>query len=186
MQKAMYVTDDRDLPDEDQRSLVIFCGGNGDWYVQVAPKHGMTTEGVRICTSGGASTQCPGLGVAIAEAYRAMLDAQQNVKRERTVSRNELEEEVRAWQTRFPELRYEFFEIVDAEGIFDQEIDHQHAWSISSRLAAISVENMEKMLGGTDRSTIADLIGLVREAKELHPFVAKRASERDLIGESGK
>jgi|GEM_PF-1881031 len=104
-EKLMYVTDDRDRPDEDLRSLVIFNGGNGDWYVQVAPKNGMTTEGVRICTSGGASTECPGLGVAIADAYRAMAAAaavKNGAPRERLVSRSELEDEIRAWRYAYP------------------------------------------------------------------------------------
>jgi hypothetical protein len=110
--KAMYLTDDRDLPDDEQRALVIFFGGNGDLYVQVAPKHGRTTEGVRICTSGGAATQCPGLGVAIAEAYRAMQAAQRGDKH-RVTSRSDLEDEVRAWRARFPQLECQFGDIID-------------------------------------------------------------------------
>ncbi len=58
------------------RTLVIFQGGNGDWYVQVAPRHGRTSEGVRLCTSGGASSHAPGLTVAIASAHRAIMAAQ--------------------------------------------------------------------------------------------------------------
>lgn len=113
--KAMYVTDDRDLPEDQQRAVVIFPGGNGDWYVQVAPKHGRTVEGVRICTSGGAATQCPGLGVAIAEAYRAMLAAQTGKHREHVASREELELELRAWRGKFPKLRFDgIFDIVDS------------------------------------------------------------------------
>lgn len=110
--KAMYLTDDRDLPEEDQRALVIFPGGNGDWYVQVAPAHGRTTEGVRICTSGGASVQCPGLGVAVAEAYRAM-QAAQSGERGPVASRMDLEEELAAWRARFPDLHYQFGELAD-------------------------------------------------------------------------
>ncbi len=110
--KAVYLTDDRDLPEDDQRALVIFPGGNGDWYVQVAPAHGRTTEGVRICTSGGASTQCPGLGVAIAEAYRAM-QATQRGERRVVPSRMDLEDELSAWRARFPDFGYEFCEIVE-------------------------------------------------------------------------
>lgn len=102
LEKMMYLSDDRDRPDDEQRSLVIFMGGNGDWYVQVAPKNGMTTEGVRICTSGGASTQCPGLGVAIAEAYRTMAAAKDGSKSERPVSRAELENEIQAWRYAYP------------------------------------------------------------------------------------
>lgn len=108
--KVMYLTDDRDLPEDEQRALVMFWGGNGDLYVQVAPKHGRTMEGVRICTSGGASTQCPGLGVALAEAYRAM-KAAQNGERHHVASRSELEDEVRAWRNRFPKLECQFGDI---------------------------------------------------------------------------
>lgn len=111
-EKAMYLTDDRDLPVEDQRALVIFPGGNGDWYVQVAPAHGRTTEGVRICTSGGASTHCPGLGVAIADAYRAMQAAQRG-ERKVVASRMDLEDELTAWRARFPELQYRFGDLVE-------------------------------------------------------------------------
>lgn len=105
--EAIYLTDDRDLPVEDQRALVIFQGGNGDWYIQVAPAHGRTTEGVRICTSGGAASRCPGLGIAIADAYRA-IQAMQDGRREPVCSRMDLEEEVAAWRTRFPDLEYRF------------------------------------------------------------------------------
>lgn len=115
-ERAMYLTDDRDLPDDALRTLVIFPGGNGDWYVQVAPKHGRTTEGVRIATSGGAATHCPGLGPAIAEAYRAMLAAQRGEQRDPVPSRAELEEELRAWRAAFPRQRYDgMFDIVDVE-----------------------------------------------------------------------
>lgn len=110
--KAMYLTDDRDLPEDEQRALVIFFGGNGDLYVQIAPKHGRTMEGVRICTSGGASTQCPGLGVALAEAYRAM-KAAQNGERQHVTSLSDLEDEVRAWRARFPDLKCQFGDIVE-------------------------------------------------------------------------
>jgi len=111
-EKAMYLTDDRDLPEKDQRALVIFPGGNGDWYVQVAPAHGRTTEGVRICTSGGASTNCPSLGITIAEAYRAMQAAQQG-DRKHVRSRMDLEEELSAWRERFPHLQYQFGTLVE-------------------------------------------------------------------------
>lgn len=110
-EKAIYLTDDRDLPEEDQRTLVIFHGGNGDWYVQVAPAHGRTMEGVRICTSGGASSRCPGLGVAIADAYRAMRAAQRG-ECVSVRSRAELEEELAVWRSRFSDLTYQFGELV--------------------------------------------------------------------------
>ncbi len=105
---AMYLTDDRDLPEDEQRSLVIFQGGNGDWYVQVEHAHGRTSEGVRICTSGGAATACPGLGVAIAEAYRAMLAAQSGEIRKPAPSRGEIEDELRAWREAFPAFECQF------------------------------------------------------------------------------
>lgn len=115
IERALYVTDDRDRPQDEQRVLVIFPGGNGDWYVQVAPAHGRATEGVRICTSGGAATRCPGLGIAIAEAYRAMIAAQRGEKREYVPSRAELESELRAWRTKFPNLQYDgIFDIVES------------------------------------------------------------------------
>lgn len=101
LEKQSYVTDDRDRPDEEQFQLVIFQGGNGDWYVQVAPKGGVTVEGVRICTSGGAATQCPGLGVAIADAYRAMAAAKAGG--DPPVSRGQLEEEIFAWRSAYPD-----------------------------------------------------------------------------------
>ncbi|CAN7781986.1 hypothetical protein LJR175_008183 [Variovorax sp. LjRoot175] len=105
-ESAVYLTDDRDLPPEDLRTLVIFQGGNGDWYVQVANRHGRATEGVRLCTSGGASTQAPGLTTAIASAYRAILASQRGEPQPQ--SQLDLEEEVAAWRARFPEHRFEF------------------------------------------------------------------------------
>lgn len=105
----MYLTDDRDLPDEEQRALVIFSGGNGDWYVQVAPRHGRTTEGVRLCTSGGASSACPGLTVAIADAYRAMVAASRGERP--APSRAELMEELDAWRAKYPDQKFDGLEI---------------------------------------------------------------------------
>ena len=70
--EARYLTDDRDL--KERNELVILSGGNGDWYVGVVPEgEGYIGRMVRICTSGGASVAAPGLGVAIANAYRAIL-----------------------------------------------------------------------------------------------------------------
>jgi len=103
---AVYLTDDRDLPPEELRTLVIFQGGNGDWYVQVANQHGRATEGVRLCTSGGASSQAPGLTTAIASAYRAIRAAQSG--KPQPPSQLDLEEEVAAWRARFPQHHFEF------------------------------------------------------------------------------
>lgn len=113
LERAVYITDDRDLPEEDQRTLVIFHGGNGDWYVQVAPLHGRTMEGVRLCTSGGASTRCPGLTTAIADAYRAIKAAERGEAPRATYS--ELEEELQAWRARFPEYRFDGLDLVRSD-----------------------------------------------------------------------
>lgn len=113
--KAVYVTDDRDLPVDEQLALVIFQGGNGDWYVQVAPRHGQTMVGVRISTSGGAAMHCPGLGPAVAEAYRAMIAAQRGEAHSEVATRADLERELGAWRTAYPSRRFDgFFDIVDS------------------------------------------------------------------------
>lgn len=112
LDRAVYITDDRDLPEEEQRALVIFQGGNGDWYVQVAPRRGITTQGVRLCTSGGASSHCPGLTNAIADAYRAIKVAEKGAPPRPTYS--ELEEELVAWRTRFPSYHFDGFDLVQS------------------------------------------------------------------------
>lgn len=106
MTKAMYITDDRDYPPEDQRALVISMGGNGDWYVQVTGVNGRSTEGVRLCTSGGASTNVRGLTGAIAEAFRCMKAAQNNENRTPLMDESyyKLQTEVKAWRAKFPDL----------------------------------------------------------------------------------
>jgi len=68
-----YVTDDRDHQREDRGKLVIFPGGNGDWYIATMPESDRYSRfAVRLCTSGGASGAVPGLTEAIRDAYRAM------------------------------------------------------------------------------------------------------------------
>jgi hypothetical protein len=72
--EVRYLTDDRDSYRKNE--LVINRGGNGDWYVATVPEGaGTVGRSVRICTSGGAATAVPGLGVAISEAFRALLAA---------------------------------------------------------------------------------------------------------------
>ncbi|MBI4132656.1 MAG: hypothetical protein HY473_00955 [Candidatus Sungbacteria bacterium] len=72
--EVRYLTDDRD--ERNRNELVILLGGNGDWYVAVVPEgEGTIGRAVRICTSGGASAAAPGLGVAIANAFRALANA---------------------------------------------------------------------------------------------------------------
>ena len=75
IREVRYLTDDRDL-EEDQNELVIWRGGNGDLYVAVVPE-GQKAFGksVRICTSGGAASAAPGLGIAIAQAFEALVKA---------------------------------------------------------------------------------------------------------------
>ena len=78
-QMLRYKTDDHDISSSE---LCIMQGGNGDWYVAVADgPDRYPTNGVRICTSGGAAVACPGLGLAISKAYNAMFDSQ-NVLRQ--------------------------------------------------------------------------------------------------------
>ncbi len=109
---AWYITDDRDLPLEQQKALCIFTGGNGDWYVQINPARHPDRgfEGVRLCTSGGASSHAPGLTVAIAEAFQAMLDAQNGV-RVRGPTRAEMQMEIDAWRRAYPDRQF--------DGVFD-------------------------------------------------------------------
>ena len=114
--QAYYLTDDRDLPEEDLRALVIFRGGNNDWYVQVTGKNGRSTEGVRICTSGGASTHCPGLPLAISDAYRAMRATERGERLDPRPSRDELEAELEAWRAKYPNQGYRFGVIEDVVG----------------------------------------------------------------------
>lgn len=72
--EVRYLTDDRD--ERHRNELIISIGGNGDWYVAVAPEGTKPIgKAIRICTSGGASSAVPGLGVAIAQAFRAIAAA---------------------------------------------------------------------------------------------------------------
>jgi hypothetical protein len=107
-----YLTDDRDAAPEEQHSLVILAGGNGDWYVGVGNQQGRAHEFVRLCTSGGASSSCPGLTVAIAEAYRSMKAAQQG-ERPDAPSYSDLLEEVGAWRRHYPVMVCQFGHIVE-------------------------------------------------------------------------
>lgn len=71
IREVRYLTDDRD--ERRRNELVISYGGNGDLYVAVVPEgEGTIGRAVRICTSGGASSAVPGLGVATARAFRAI------------------------------------------------------------------------------------------------------------------
>lgn len=70
-ERRHYLTDDRDKTERNE--LAIFQGGNGDWYVGVVPEGEMGIgRFVRLCTSGGASSRCPGLTTAIGYVYDAL------------------------------------------------------------------------------------------------------------------
>lgn len=56
-ENAVYITNDRDLPDEDQGTLVIFPGENEDWYVQVAPRKESRLESEWLAFLIGSHTQ---------------------------------------------------------------------------------------------------------------------------------
>lgn len=76
IREVRYLTDDRDGLEGKRNELVIGFGGNGDWYLAVVPEgQGTIGRAVRICTSGGASSAVPGLAPAIANAFRAIMDA---------------------------------------------------------------------------------------------------------------
>jgi hypothetical protein len=105
-EEVVFVTDDRDKPDDERLSLRIIQGGNQDWYVSIAPEKSVAINGVRICTSGGASVSHPGLVSAISDAYRALHNAKHGIRQKPAKSRVELEEELAAWRDQFP--NYEF------------------------------------------------------------------------------
>lgn len=105
-EQAVFVTDDRDKPLEEQLSLRIMQGGNGDWYVSIAPVDQVAINGVRISTSGGASTSTPGLTVAIADAYTAIMAAEHGSQLRTPENRRDMEEELAAWRSKFS--NYEF------------------------------------------------------------------------------
>jgi len=69
--EVRYLTDDRDT--KNRMELVISRGGNGDWYVSVTPEGSCAVRGVRLCTSGGASSAVPGLCPSIARAFESIV-----------------------------------------------------------------------------------------------------------------
>lgn len=77
MNEARYLTDDRDASRRNE--LVILQGNNGDWYVGVCPEGEGCIGLVRLSTSGGASSRCPGLTTAIAEAFRCIVSNKDEV-----------------------------------------------------------------------------------------------------------
>lgn len=66
-----YLTDDRDQ--ERRHELVIFWAPNGDFYIGSVPEgEFMVRQGVRICTSGGASSRNPKLVKAVRDLFEAL------------------------------------------------------------------------------------------------------------------
>lgn len=113
LDQVEFVTDDRDKPEDERLSLRIFRGGNEDWYVAIAPINEVAINGVRVCTSGGASTSHPGLTTAIADAYTAIHNANNGIRGEMPPSRYELEDELQAWRNKFPSLQFDGLTIQD-------------------------------------------------------------------------
>jgi hypothetical protein len=72
--EVRWLTDDCD--ERDRTELVIYQGGNGDWYVGVAREGcGALGTTVRCRTSGGASSRVPGMNAGIASIFRALIAA---------------------------------------------------------------------------------------------------------------
>jgi hypothetical protein len=65
-----YLTDDRDQ--NNRFELVVMHAPNGDYYIGSVPEGSVFTTGVRICTSGGASSKNPKLARAIYEVFQAL------------------------------------------------------------------------------------------------------------------
>lgn len=106
-EEVVFVTDDRDKPDEERLSLRVIQGGNQDWYVSIAPENKGAINGVRICTSGGASCSHPGLTSAISDVYTALHNAKHGIRDKQHQSRSELQEEIMAWRNQFPNLEFD-------------------------------------------------------------------------------
>lgn len=76
------------------------------------------------------------------------------------------EEEMDQYQSR---LREAILAREDQDGPDEDEAEHEHAWSISARLAALVLDV---------RTLPSELIALVEEARKLHPALVPR-DERD-------
>ena len=82
-ERVEYLTDDRDAAGRHRMKLIILYGRNGDWYVTTCPEGERGIYGVRLRTSGGASSRAPGLCPGIAEAFRAIVTAHTGITFER-------------------------------------------------------------------------------------------------------
>jgi hypothetical protein len=68
--EARYRSDDRDLPGSDN-DLVIFFGGNGDWYVSIV-KHGERIGPAARVTTSGVPRGFEGVAPAVARLHAAL------------------------------------------------------------------------------------------------------------------
>jgi len=73
--ESSYQTDDRDLAHA--ATILTYLAGNGDWYQQIKwtdhRKINRISPAIRYCTSGGASTNYPGLVLSVHDHYKTLL-----------------------------------------------------------------------------------------------------------------
>lgn len=69
-----YVTDDRDASDERLTILWVMHGANGDYYVTTTGWRERPFRGVRLCTSGGASSHLSALTAGASAMYRGLIE----------------------------------------------------------------------------------------------------------------
>ena len=70
-------------------------------------------NGIRICSSGGASKAHLGLTAAIAEAYTAIKNADLGLQVKQPASRREMEEELEAWRSKFPNFEFDGLQLCE-------------------------------------------------------------------------
>ena len=66
-----YRSDDRDLGERNDTDLMVYQGGNGDWYLTIVPHGQHIGPTVRLTTSG-VPRGCEGVPVALARLFRAL------------------------------------------------------------------------------------------------------------------
>lgn len=87
-------------------SLQILLGGNQDWYVSKVCSGNKELRGVRLCTSGGASSRSPELVTGVAEIYRILLSPFELDKQ--SPSYPVIQQEVLSFRENHPEHEYRF------------------------------------------------------------------------------
>lgn len=101
---AIFPTDNDSLPSDQQKSLHIGMGGNGDWYVQTMSVEDGDYRGVRLALSGGTSWRYPNLCVSIAQSFRII---HKPFLEEEIVRYDDLYKEVQEWRSRYPDKEYD-------------------------------------------------------------------------------